>query len=222
MFQNTVNYRERLNLLINNGFNPSIIYDIGAHIGWWTKYTKQIFCSSHFFLFEANEEHENILRSLGSKVFIGLLGNENTEKEFYAARGINTGDSIFREQTQYYREENINIRKLSMRTLDSIVIENNLPKPDFVKIDTQGAELLILEGGYATISNAEFILLETKILEYNLGAPLIVETIKYMDAIGYRIFDILEFHYLPSGELNEIDILFAKKYSRFFKQGILV
>jgi len=94
--------------------------------------------------------------------------------------------------------------------------------PDLIKIDVQGAESLIIQGSQELIKQAEIVILETKILEYNLKALLMLDTMKLMDQLGFSLMDILESHYLPTGELNEIDLLFAKKDSKFFKRGLLV
>ena len=39
-----------------------------------------------------------------------------------------------------------------------------------------------------------------------------------MNEMGYSLQDVLECHYLPSGELNEIDLLFIKKESKLIKK----
>lgn len=70
--------------------------------------------------------------------------------------------------------------------------------------------------------NAEVVILETKILEYNKNAPLFFEVMTMMNDLGYSLLDILECHYLPSGELNEIDFLFVKKSSKLIKTGLLI
>ena len=59
-------------------------------------------------------------------------------------------------------------------------------------------------------------------MEYNEGAPLILETMTFMDQIGFRVLDISELHYLPSGELNEIDLVFVRKESNLIKRGLLI
>jgi len=43
-----------------------------------------------------------------------------------------------------------------------------------------------------------------------------------MKSYGFRLFDILETHYLSSGELFQVDLLFAKKDSMFMKKGRLI
>ena len=48
-----------------------------------------------------------------------------------------------------------------LHTLDEFVRENNLPVPQVLKLDVQGAERKILSGAAATMRTADVIFLET-------------------------------------------------------------
>lgn len=207
-------------LLKNKGFNPQVIYDIGAHKGDWAKETKNVFPNAQFFLFEANPRHQPELAATDFPYFLALLGQQEQITSFYS--NGSTGDSIFPEQTKHYQGSNYETAQLQMRTLAGLVEKNNLPLPDFIKMDVQGAEKLIIEGSPEIIKHAEVIILEAKILEYNLGAPMAHEMISLMDDFGYRIQDLVEAHYLPTGELIDIDLLFIKKESNLIKRGTYV
>lgn len=210
---------DRLEVLKNKGFFPRVIYDIGAYKGEWTMDVKKIFKSAEFILFEANEQHEFDLKKLGVPYFIKTLGNREDMVMFYSIGG--TGDSVLREQTHHYQQGLCNEQMVKMSTLDNVVHTYNLPLPDFVKMDVQGAEKMIIEGGVAIIRNAEVIILEVGILQYNHGAPLIAEMINFMELLGYCVNDFVEFHYLPTRELIQVDILFIKNNSPLIRSGVL-
>ena len=72
------------------------------------------------------------------------------------------------------------------------------------------------------MANAQFILLETQNLEYNLGAPDTAQVLIAMQDLGFQLYDITEIHHLPTGEMFEIDLLFVKQNSPFIKRGTLV
>ena len=95
-------------------------------------------------------------------------------------------------------------------SLDELVKKENLPYPNFIKIDTQGSELDILKGSQQSISECSLIYLECPIIEYNLKAPNINEYIKYLDSIGFVPYDICEIPKMDN-VLIQIDILFIKK-----------
>jgi FkbM family methyltransferase len=215
-------HKDRLLQLQQKGFFPNIIYDIGAFHGLWSREIQTIFPLADFYLFEANEDNRNALSHQPFPFFIELLGDEEREAVFYFTETPSSGESLFLEQTSYFDESKVQRRMLKMRTLSSVVQKHLIPYPDMIKIDVQGAEKLIIEGSLSLICLAEVVILETKILEYNQGAPLIHEMIKLMTSLGYRILDVLEWHYLPTGELNEMDLLFIKNTSKFIKSGLMI
>ena len=96
------------------------------------------------------------------------------------------------------------------QTLDNFTQINNLPNPDFIKIDTQGSELDVLKGANLIIKNCKFILLECPITHYNENAPGLNEYLNYMDKINYRPAELVE-KQIVNNELAQIDILFKKK-----------
>jgi FkbM family methyltransferase len=208
-----MNHVERLYILKNKGFKPSVIYDIGAYTGSWSADISKVFRESQFFLFEANDSHTPALQKLQFPYFIATLGDQERQVDFFSNNS--SGDSIFRERTKHYLDDQCQIKQVSMTTLEKMVQEHALPLPDLIKLDVQGAEKMILQGGRSVVLHAEAIILETKVIEYNLGAPLFYEMITFMDQLGYQFHDVLEFHYFQTQELNEIDLLFLKKDSRF-------
>lgn len=221
--ENSLQYH-RLKLLAHLGFSPKTILDIGAYRGDWARMAKAVFPKSKIFMIEANSDHREILENLtfAQGFEIALLGDmEKKVVDFYLANpgAIPTGDSVFKEQTNFFR--NAKVRKLPMTTLDLLVKKRNLKNIDFIKIDTQGSEQNILKGGKKTLFKAEFVLLETQNIEYNKGAPFIEDVIYDMKRYGFRLYDILELYYLPSGELMQLDLLFARKNSKFLREGFL-
>ena len=94
--------------------------------------------------------------------------------------------------------------------MNEIQKKNQIPFPDFLKIDTQGSEIDILRGGNEILNNCKIILLECPIISYNSGAPTLNDYIKYLDSINYLPFEITEMHYLDK-VLAQIDIAFLKK-----------
>lgn len=50
-------------------------------------------------------------------------------------------------------------------TLDAVLVRKQLPFPDFIKLDVQGVELMVLSGATAALEHAEFCLLEETVLD---------------------------------------------------------
>jgi len=186
----------------------------------------QIFPLAKIFMVEATPNNESLLKNVSeaSGLAMALLGDKSKKSvDFYIANpketSITTGNSVYMEKTRYF--DNHHLIKLPMTTLDEMVAKRKLKNIDFIKIDTQGSELDVLKGGKDTVSKAEFILLETQNLEYNKNAPFTEDVILAMKSYGFRLFDILETHYLATGQLFQVDLLFAGKTSKFMKRGEL-
>lgn len=215
-----LSHASRLNVLKDQGFQPKVIYDIGAHRGSWSCEVEQVFKEARFYLFEANESQKPYLAKLSHPFYIAVLGDRNDVVTFFCNNS--TGDSLLKEKTRYYDEGRCVEKKVTMTTLKDIISKNELPLPNLIKMDVQGAEKMIIQGSPEVVKHADVVILETKILEYNENAPLMLEIVTMMHQLGFRAIDILEMHYLPTRELNEIDLLFVKEDSPLIKRGKLI
>ena len=84
------------------------------------------------------------------------------------------GNSYYKEighpaSKNLYNQSTCFLRKT--HTLDTVVKNKKFPLPDLVKIDVQGCEKDIIEGGIKTISNTAHLIVELQHEEYNLNAP---------------------------------------------------
>lgn len=188
------------------GVKLSTVYDIGANRGRWTRSMRRLLPHSHFFLFEANETHRKKLASRKFPFFICVLGAREEKRRFYSTGG--TGDSLYLEKTNHYQESDY--REVMTITLTSLVQRNQLPVPDFIKLDVQGAELDILEGGREILEQCQLVYMECPVMEYNIGAPQFDAYMQFMSGLGFVPLHILEQH-LVNGALTQIDLLFIRK-----------
>lgn len=204
---------KKLTSLKMKGYNPDLIFDIGAHKGSWTRETIRVFPDSQYYLFEANnyDELNKLSTKTNIKVFPNiLLNSDNVEVPWF--NNSSTGDSIFKEKTHFYTNINPLTRKsvkLDHVLKDDMYVKN--ARHIFIKIDCQGAEIPILKGAQEIASKADFILLEIPFFgKYNEGIPSFMEHIQYMDSIGFIPYDLIEEHIIKTFTI-QIDILFIKK-----------
>jgi len=173
-------------------FQPNRILDIGANIGQFHQIAKQTFPDSFIFSIEASNECEPYLKQLTDNYYIGMLTKDNNEYNFYSRKNdpIGTGNSIYKELTEFYSDDQLDIIKKRGIKLDDL-FEND-SEFDLIKIDTQGSELDIIEGGINLCNKAKGILLEVSLNEYNENSPLYNEVIAYMEKIGFKSKEILD------------------------------
>jgi FkbM family methyltransferase len=195
--------------VITNYFYPYRILDIGANVGQFHKECKAIFNDSYIFSIEASAECESSLQQITENYYIGLLAKDNTEYNFYSRKNdpTCTGNSIYKELTQFYSDDQLDIIKTNGIKLDDLFESDS--EFDLIKIDTQGSELDIIEGGLNLCNKAKGILLEVSLTQYNENAPLYDEVIDYMTSHGFIKTEILdEAHNHGS---HQQDILFINK-----------
>ena len=204
---------EKINALKQRGFSPLTAIDIGATVGvWYTKF-KEIFPHANVLGIEANPRYEDELKSVNPNSKIMLLGRENNDAgvEFYINPGISNdeGASIYKEATQWGNKATA--VNLPMATLDSLN-----QRFDWIKIDVQGAELDVLEGGDETLQYAMIVELELSTMRYNQGAPLAGEVIRWMWESGFELLDIIGLRNIEEngdgvGKLVQFDALFLNR-----------
>lgn len=190
--------------LTSLGWTPSAILDIGGFKGNWTREVRSLFPSASVVIIEPNAHPE--LRSIGVPVVQDVVSSSVREVPWYS--NLSTGDSLYQERTSHYAGVTPVTRTTT--TLDVLFPSRRF---DFVKIDCQGSELDILEGGRTLIADTEVLLLECSFAgQYNRGAPSFADYIRVTDALGFAPVDITELH-RANGVLCQIDILFLRKTS---------
>jgi FkbM family methyltransferase len=196
------------------GFQPGGIIDIGAYVGEWTAKTRRFYPAAPILMIEAQEskqtELEAVSRSTGADLCIATLGEAAGQKlTFYEMK---TGSSLLPERSDVARTE----RQVTTETLDTIV---SGWKPElsclFVKIDVQGAELMVLSGGPKTLARTEILQLELPLLSYNEGAPDLMTILSWLNERGLVPFDIAGTHRPYGCQPSQLDLLFARKDSAF-------
>lgn len=86
-----------------------------------------------------------------------------------------------------------------------------------LKLDVQGYELEVLKGARETLSSVEVIILETSVLSWNAGSPLVAEVMGAMHTIGFRVLDLIERHgWGQSDQTLQLDFAFARSDSVLF------
>jgi FkbM family methyltransferase len=196
---------------IKKYFEPNSILDIGANVGQFYNEIKSIFPDSYYYLIEGNDSCEVVLESLNVDYSICLLSDIEKEVDFYIRKNEPrcTGNSIYRENTSFYDDDQIVIEKKQTKTLSNLLNNQTF---DLIKIDVQGSEIDIINGGLDIFKNAKGILMEISLIEYNQNAPTKEFVYNYMDKLGFTpIEHIGDINHPLTYELIQQDILFLNK-----------
>ena len=197
--------------LIKKYFHPTKVLDIGANVGQFYNECLKIFPESYYFLIEGNDKCEEALKNLKVDYKISMLSDINKEVDFYVRKyePLCTGNSIYRENTTFFDDDQILIQKISTEKLDDLFTNE---KFDLIKIDVQGSELDIMKGGINLISKSKGIILEISLVEYNFNSPQKEEVYNFMKTLGFSPVELIGNITHPiDHSLIQQDILFLKQ-----------
>ncbi len=96
------------------------------------------------------------------------------------------------------------------RTLDSVVAEAGLPCVDLLKIDVQGAEHLVLQGGRETLARTGMIWTECSFKPLYAGSSTFSDLYGLLESLGFQLTEFNPAMRSAAGELLQVDALFIK------------
>lgn len=195
-----------LNNLKRSGFNPSLVFDVGAQVGTPELYTA--FPNAHHIFIEPVEECIPILNEISN-----VLKSCTVLK--CAVSNVNGRNRLSVSESKQYSSIEVNLgeefREIEVRTLDSIYEEFTHSKSILLKIDVDGVELDVLKGSKSLFENECVIIIEASLGENN---PRFFKITDYLYSYGFKVIDIVDTLYRPNDwHLWQVDLVFAKSES---------
>lgn len=144
--------KELIGQLENKLTSNSIFYDVGANVGYFTLLASEKLTNGKVIAFEPFQdnlfylhEHLSINDIKNVEVHDVALSDSNGTTNFYI---YNEGHGNITGDIYKFKENPLKVPKTS---IDEIVYTKEIPAPDFVKIDVDGGEYLVLKGAKKTI-----------------------------------------------------------------------
>jgi len=183
------------------GWSPRVSLDIGANKGLWSSDLRKAYNNTRIIMLEADDQHvsklESTVKNIGNaKYKIAVMSeNDGDTVSFFIGDKYSTGNSMFKENSRLYT--NIKPVTKTTVTLDRIIeeeketgfLKKDIQEIDYIKIDVQGAELMVLKGGIETIRGATFIQFEGSTVEYNAGGACTYEVDDFLRSIGFYLYN---------------------------------
>jgi FkbM family methyltransferase len=215
-----------LKQLVVKGYSPSVVYDIGASNGVWSDCIAEVLPKSEYHLFEPLSEVVEFYRSdlkdrLRRRANFHLhpiaLGDRDGQATMFVARD-EFGSSL-RDRGDI--PEVAARVEVPVRRLDEYAVEKRLPLPDVLKIDSQGAEDIILRGAGEFLSNAQVLFLECWLVRgYGPDTPLLGDIVSLLLSKGFSLVEFGERFYDDKHRLYSVDaFFFAESFLQKFQLG---
>lgn len=209
---------EDLGHLLANLRDGDVFFDVGANIGLFSLLCAHQFASVSIHAFEPIPLNASLFESsihLNGFENITLnricVGNSEGEIELSLA-----SDSAYSSMLATGRKPVVRRLRTPITTLDGYASHARLQRIDVLKVDVEGAEKLVLEGGRGLLSDdttrPRLILIE--LFDQNLEpfGTSIAEIVDLMSGLGYRGF-VLE----RGQRRNLVEDLYNKIYNVFFE-----
>lgn len=201
------------------------VFDVGAHEGQTIKEYLKIFPNARFFSFEPfPESYDRLSKYQNNSIqaFPFGLSDRVESQTFFINKGSATNSLLalskaaqktWNGHRDLYATGSV---VCEFSTLDGFVSDNCISVIDFLKIDVQGAEYKVIEGGAATLAagivnvvKCEVILSDT----YDGQQPLHVYLARF-EELGFELVNICDLVYGSEGNLIQVDLIMQHRSFR--------
>jgi FkbM family methyltransferase len=170
-----------------------IVYDIGANVGYYSLLASRVLCqSAQIIAFEPDPRNIVFLRR---HLEMNRIQNVRLVE---AAVSDYCGEAMFQQEASRYMGALSQSGTLSVRTLsvDELIRSGEIPSPDVIKIDVEGAEKQVLGGAEETLRSKHPLLF---VATHN--AALHLECCQFLKSLSYRLESIDESSLESSSEI---------------------
>ena len=174
-------------------YKPTHLLDIGAYMGNWAWVLRRLHAGlESAVLVEPQAKRQAALQALE------LPGVRKTV--FACALGASPGSGVLTGGTASAsllapREQNTlfpgslaaETETVDVRTLDALYAGRALPQPDLIKVDVQGGELGVLEGGLGVLANARCLVVELSLRQFYEAQPSLWRLLRFLEEQGFAL-----------------------------------
>lgn len=179
--------------------------------------------------FEPDPREFQLLKNSDLRTYLNcILYQESRDLPFYISRASGKSSvykpnqdllSQFMDAQRFDVVDEKRFHSDRVKSLDAVLAENGIADIDFIKLDTQGSELPILEGGQKKALPKIFgIHLEVEFLQLYEGQPLFGDIDQFLNKNGFQLMDLRRaywkrkdyYDYIGKGQLIFGDALYFK------------
>lgn len=186
----------------------SIIFDIGANIGEYSKSLSTIFPTANIFSFEPSpvtflELQKNTKGYLNiTPVNVGF--SDKIENRFLYSDEEKSGlASIYNRRLDHLKIKFNRKEKIKLITIDDYCKKNNIKRISFLKIDAEGNEYRILQGASNMIKSRKIDYIQFEFGGCNIDSKTFIQDFYYLLGNDYKFYRIVKNGIYPLGLYKE-------------------
>jgi FkbM family methyltransferase len=193
------------------------VIDVGANRGQFAIYAAAQFPGASLICFEPLPGARAGLRRVlaGNRrltVFEYALSCDNGERELHVSAADDSSSLLPigpRQREAFPGTGERSTVAVQVRRLDDVLETRVLEAPVLLKLDVQGSELAVLEGGERTLRLVQAVLVEVSFVELYTGQPLADQVFDRLRKLGFTCKGVWSLTYGAAGECLQGDFLFA-------------
>lgn len=170
--------------------NPRIVLDVGAGNGWFAESAFKIWPGTTVHSFEPASRFNQSLQPLNERHQIHrvAVGDDDKEAQLYSTFGPESNSLLGFLQNGPLEKIHrvVGEEGVQMVRLDDVIVDG-MDEVDILKMDVQGAELMVLQGGKKLLATARpVIYCEVSFQPLYQDHPLLDAVDQYLDFLGYK------------------------------------
>jgi FkbM family methyltransferase len=195
------------------------ILDVGAHQGSFTDLAIPYFAPERLWLVEADPEYGSALKAKYSNnlavtvipcAISNVSGRVNLRINSHRDSSSILPMESISQKTFGIKMAETGIVEVTAWTLDELFEREKIAHVDLMKVDIQGAERLMIEGGAAALAKVDLLYIELSFERFYAGAPLAHEIEALLWERGFRLRSLHESRMGANGALGYTNALFLR------------
>jgi FkbM family methyltransferase len=199
--------------------NYRTVLDVGAHQGSFTDLAIPYFAPERIWLVEADPEYGAVLKQkYSTQPEVTVIPCAISNLSGHVKLRINS----HRDSSSILPMESISQKTFGLKmsetgtvdvpawTLDELFEREKISHVDLMKVDIQGAERLMIEGGESALAKVDLLYIELSFERFYAGAPLAHEIEGMLWERGFRLRSLHESRLGSNGALGYTNALFLR------------
>lgn len=193
------------------------IFDVGAHEGGTIVRYKKYWKKCNIYSFEPSPANfDKLFRRFGNDSAIVIentaLSDCTGTVEFHINKSTYTNSILQTTDKEDHRLDFVKMEVVNAITIDEYCTKNGIEAIDILKIDVQGAELLVLEGAKQLLSKGgiSLIYLEVCFKKQYQNQATFACIFSTLSKYGFQLINLYDISYSKNTEISYADAIFYK------------